>query len=92
MKGWQMNLIEGLTFLTIGLIIIAYNFLNNESINFFHNGYQINASLNPIFVVLLIIGFFFIGAGIAQAAVSSTIYKLEEKIAGNKRLTIEKDD
>lgn len=73
-----MNLIEGLTFLIIGIILTGYNFFNIQGVLFNHNELQISASLNPIFIVLLIVGFFFIGAGTAQAAVTLTIYKLEK--------------
>ena len=73
-----MNLIEGLTFLISGIITTAYNFFNIQGILFIHDGTQISASLNPIFIVLLIVGFFFIGAGTAQAAVTLTICKLEK--------------
>jgi len=78
MNGWKMNLIEGLIFLIIGIILTAYNFFNIEGVLFIHNGSQISASFNPIFIVLLMVGFFFIGAGTAQAAVTLTICKLEK--------------
>ena len=78
-----MNLSEGIIFLIAGLIIILYNFWNNDAILFIRNLEQISASLNTIYILFLMIGFFFIGAGTAQAAISLTIYKLEKKIFGN---------
>jgi len=77
MEGWKANLIEGAIFLVVGLVIIAINFLNIEAIDFLNNGNQITASLNPIFVVLLISGFFLLGVGTAQSAVTITIRKFE---------------
>ena len=41
-------------------------------------GGQISASLNPTFSVLLILGFFLVGVGTAQSAVTITIHKLEK--------------
>ena len=77
MEGWKANLIEGTIFLVVGLVIIAINFLNIEAIDFANNGNQITASLNPTFVVLLISGFFLMGVGTAQSAVTITIRKFE---------------
>jgi hypothetical protein len=77
MQGWKANLIEGTIFLVVGLIIIAINFLTIEAIDFLNNGNQITASLNPTFFVLLIAGFFLLGVGTAQSAVTITIRKLE---------------
>ena len=83
MSGWKWNLIEGTTFLILGVLIIVYNFWYIEAIDFFNTNGQISASLNPTFSILLIIGFFFIGVGTAQSAVTITIYKLEKKLASN---------
>lgn len=77
MEGWKANLIEGTIFLVVGLIIIAINFLTIEAIDFLNTGNQITASLNPTFFVLLIAGFFLLGVGTAQSAVTITIRKLE---------------
>ena len=77
MEGWKANLIEGAIFLTVGLVIIIINSLTIEAIDFLNNGNQITASLNPIFVVLLISGFFLLGVGTAQSAVTITIRKFE---------------
>ena len=76
-----MNLIEGLTFLIIGLIVAGYNFYEIEPLNFDQNGLLISTYLNPTFVFLFMAGFFFMGAGAAQAAVTFTIYKLEKDLA-----------
>jgi hypothetical protein len=78
LKNWAKNLIEGIIFLLLGLIVTAYNFLINEPIDFFLNANKIDAGLNPTFAIMLAVGFFFIGSGTAQAAVSITIYKLEK--------------
>jgi hypothetical protein len=75
-----MNLIEGASFQVIGFILIVYNFQIVEPVVFIQKGYQYSASLNPNFVVLFMAGFFFVGAGIAQAAITSTIYNLEKKL------------
>jgi hypothetical protein len=80
LHSWQANLIEGASFLAIGLIIIMYDFQIVNPIDFTHNGQGFSASLNPLFVLLFIIGFLFTGAGIAQAAVTYTIYKLEKRL------------
>jgi chromate transport protein ChrA len=77
MEGWKANLIEGAIFLVVGLAIIIINSLTIEAIDFLNNGNQITASLNPIFVVLLISGFFLLGVGTAQSAVTITIRKFE---------------
>jgi chromate transport protein ChrA len=77
MEGWKANLIEGAIFLVVGLVIIIINSLTIEAIDFLNNGNQITASLNPIFVVLLISGFFLLGVGTAQSAVTITIRKFE---------------
>jgi chromate transport protein ChrA len=77
MEGWKANLIEGAIFLTVGLVIIIINSLTIEAIDFLNNGNQITASLNPIFIVLLISGFFLLGVGTAQSAVTITIRKFE---------------
>ena len=77
MEGWKANLIEGAIFLAVGLVIIIINSLTIEAIDFLNNGNQITASLNPIFVVLLISGFFLLGVGTAQSAVTITIRKFE---------------
>jgi hypothetical protein len=81
-----MNLIEGSTFLALGIILLVYNYWNIEAIDFISNSGQISASLNPTFSVLFIIGFFFVGVGTAQSAVTFTIYKLEKKLVANKDL------
>lgn len=78
MSGWKWNLIEGITFLILGIIILGYNYWSTEAINIQNIGGQISASLNPTFSVLLIVGFFFVGVGTAQSAVTITIYKLEK--------------
>lgn len=73
-----MNLIEGMIFFIVGLsIIIITNSLNIEAIDVLFNENQINASFNPTFLVLLITGFFLLGVGTAQSAVSITIRKYE---------------
>ena len=77
MEGWKANLIEGTIFLVVGLVIIIINLLTIEAIDFLNNGNQITASLNPTFFVLLIAGFFLLGVGTAQSAVTITIRKLE---------------
>ena len=77
MEGWKANLIEGTIFLVVGLVIIILNFFNVEAIDFLNNGNKITASLNPTFVVLLISGFFLLGIGTAQSAVTITIRKFE---------------
>jgi len=77
MEGWKANLIEGAIFLVVGLVIIIINSLTIEAIDFLNDGNQITASLNPIFVVLLISGFFLLGVGTAQSAVTITIRKFE---------------
>jgi len=77
MQGWKANLIEGLIFFVVGLSIIIINSLNIEAVDFLFNENQIYASLNPTFVVLLITGFFLLGVGTAQSAVTITIRKLE---------------
>ena len=77
MEGWKANLIEGAIFLAVGLVIIIINSLTIEAIDFLNNGNQITASLNPIFVILLISGFFLLGVGTAQSAVTITIRKFE---------------
>ena len=81
MKNWEANLIEGVSFLLIGVIIIIFTFQIIEPIDFLESGNLISASLNPTFILLFMAGFFFVGAGIAQAAISSTIYKLEKKVS-----------
>jgi hypothetical protein len=73
-----MNLIEGTVFLIMGLIIIAYNFWNIQAVDLIYKGDIISASLNPTFALLLIVGFFFVGVGTAQSAVTFTIHKLEK--------------
>ena len=78
MEAWKANLIEGSIFLVVGLFIIIINSLNVEAIDFLNNGNQITASLNPTFVVLLITGFFLLGVGTAQSAVTITIRKFEK--------------
>jgi hypothetical protein len=77
MEGWKMNLIEGMTFFVAGLSIILTNSLYVQAIDFFNRGTQIAASLNPTFFVLLITGFFLLGVGTAQSAVTITIRKFE---------------
>ena len=84
MSGWKWNLIEGTTFLILGVLIIVYNYWKVEAIDFISINGQISASLNPIFSVLLIVGFFFVGVGTAQSAVTLTIYRLEN-INGNEK-------
>ena len=79
LENWLSNLIEGLTFLIAGLILTSFNFLNVEPIISFYNGSQISAQLNPTFAVLVIIGFFLVGAGTSQSSVTITIYKLNKK-------------
>ena len=81
MKNWEANLIEGVSFLLIGVIIIIFTFQIIEPIDFLESGNLISASLNSTFILLFMAGFFFVGAGIAQAAISSTIYKLEKKLS-----------
>ena len=81
MKNWEANLIEGVSFLFIGVIIIIFTFQIIEPIDFLESGNLISASLNSTFVFLFMAGFFFVGAGIAQAAISSTIHKLEKKLS-----------
>jgi hypothetical protein len=78
LKKWRANLIEGITFLLIGTLIIIYNFHFIKPIDIFYNGNQ-QSTLNPTFVLLFMAGFFFIGAGIAQAAITTTIHNLEKK-------------
>ncbi len=79
MSSWKWNLIEGITFLILGIIILGYNYWFTEAIIIQNISGQISASLNPTFSVLLIVGFFFVGVGTAQSAVTITIYKLEKK-------------
>jgi pilus assembly protein TadC len=79
LENWLSNLIEGLIFLIVGLILISYNFLNIEPIISFYNGSQVSAQLNPTFAVLVIIGFFLVGVGTAQSSVTITIHKLNKK-------------
>ena len=81
-----MNLIEGTTFLVVGTALSVFNFLNHNAIVFINDSNQISATLNPTFSVLLIVGFFFIGVGVTQAAVTLTIYKLEKKLISQKNL------
>ena len=50
-----MNLIEGTTFLILGLIITIYNFWNIQAIDLIYKGDSISASLNPTFALLLIV-------------------------------------
>lgn len=78
MSSWKWNLIEGTTFLIMGILLLVYNYWNIAAIDFDNIGGQISASLNPTFSVLLIVGFFFVGVGTAQSAVTITIYKLEK--------------
>jgi hypothetical protein len=77
LEAWKANLIEGIIFLVIGLCSIILDFLFIAPIDFDNNGIQVTASLNPIFAVLLIVGFFILGVGAAQSAVTFTIHKLE---------------
>ena len=88
MKNWEANLIEGVSFLFIGVIVIIFTFQIIEPIDFLESGNLISASLNSTFILLFMAGFFFVGAGIAQAAISSTIYKLEKKLSSvnNKKV------
>jgi hypothetical protein len=78
LSGWKWNLIEGTTFLIVGVVIIVYNYWKIKAIDFISINSQISASLNPTFSVLLIVGFFFVGVGTAQSAITLTIYKLEK--------------
>lgn len=80
-----MNLIEGTTFLVLGVLLIVYNYWNVEAIDFIIISGQISASLNATFSVLQIVGFFFVGVGTAQSAVTFTIYKLEKKLVSKCR-------
>ena len=80
MNDWKMNLIEGITFLFIGLILLIFNFFSIDPIEIIKNGNQISSSLNATFVVLIMGGSFLVGAGVAQSAVTSTIYKMEKQI------------
>ena len=82
-----MNLIEGLTFLLTGLLLVGYNFYEVEPLNFDQKGLLISTNLNPIYVFLFIAGFFLVGAGTAQAAISITIYKLENKLQNIEELS-----
>ena len=78
MEAWKANLIEGMVFLSIGLSIVITDFFLIIPIDFLNNGTEVVASLNPTFAVLLILGFFILGVGAAQSAVTFTIYKLEK--------------
>ena len=78
-----MNLIEGIVFLFIGISVIVFTFFVSEPVEILQNGNQISASLNATFVVLIMAGSFFIGAGVAQSAITSTIYKVEKEMADN---------
>ena len=84
MNNWKMNLIEGITFLVIGLILLIFNFFAIDPIEIVQKGNQIRPSLNATFVVLIMGGSFFVGAGVAQAAITSTIYKVENDIGEDK--------
>ncbi|MEJ2242410.1 MAG: hypothetical protein P8Y18_09755 [Candidatus Bathyarchaeota archaeon] len=83
MSSWKWNLIEGTTFLILGILLLVYNYWNIEAIDFENIGGKISASLNPTFSILLIIGFFFVGVGTAQSAVTITIYKLDRNSINN---------
>jgi hypothetical protein len=78
LSGWKWNLLEGIIFLILGVLIIVFNYWKIEAIDFISINGQISASLNPIFSVLLIVGFFFVGVGTAQSAITLTIFKLEK--------------
>ena len=78
MEAWKANLIEGIFFLVIGLILIILDFFFIVPIDFLNNGTEVVASLNPTFAVLSILGFFILGVGAAQSAVTFTIHKLEK--------------
>lgn len=78
MEAWKANLIEGMVFLVIGLSLVILDFFFIIPIDFLNNGTQVIASLNPTFSVLLIVGFFILGVGSAQSAVTFTIHKLEK--------------
>ncbi len=80
MSGWKWNLIEGMTFLILGVFLLIYNYWSTEAIDITYTSGQISASLNPTFSILLILGFFFVGVGTAQSAVTLTIFKLEKKL------------
>jgi hypothetical protein len=80
LSSWKWNLIEGTSFLILGILLLVYNYWNIEAIYFENIDGQIIASLNSTFIVLLIIGFFFVGVGTAQAAITITIHKLEKKL------------
>jgi cell division protein FtsX len=80
MKQWEQIAVVGVFFLAIGIVLMMWGFQAVEPIDIQQTPEEIIASLDPTFILLLMVGMLLIGGGTGFLACTFPIYKLEKQL------------